>query len=522
MVKNLQSLTMKDLMEIRKEIYGKDYFFSVSFESMGKHFLKYFSGFDNIFSMPFDHTRNQFISLFGDSNDEVPDSENGFFRFICFKYLDLEREPCQCLLTLYILTSDNIKEIRENIAYCEQEIERLEREKRSDQEKTLAEEGVNYKIEVHRHYINLNELAEKETVEFLSSDNIYKAAHLNARIDRLGINNTFLDTLLYSFECNPEKYDVKLHSDISNKFLELKVKEHRKIEILYQEDERGDFHRFMRDYIQTHEIYDKTLALIDKSHHLNERKHILTPAIEHYKRGNKTEFLYIAILQIEGIFEDYCTALGVSEEKMSKESIAGKLDRIIKLNKGFYSFEYFKFVFPITRNKIAHGKNMKVQDIEFFSDFILLDLFDVSGRIVSDDLPLNELLSCMRQAHELNDISSLVKFAFAVSKKPDDLIPVFYCKETIVNELKSRLRYADFTEYLSKLLALKNGAITAGIEVILNYLKGESILSKEKCDPFFKNIQGQKKEANKKQVSVSKIDFAKFCGEIDNNAAQIN
>lgn len=442
--------------------------------------------------MSFEDIRKQFIIDSSKFEYDVPSLENDFFQFIGYEYFFLNRLPYSCLLDLEKTASEHIDQIRKNITYCEEKKNILEEGKENlKREKKPLNERIEYESRMLKHYIALNKTAEQEITEFRSSDRIYETAHLRAQRVSFGIG--FRPS--YSFECDPKLYDVTFVSNISNKFLELGFREYGKAEQLYIEN-REDFHRLMRDYIADYKVADEVLSLIGKNHYLNERSYILVPALEQYKQGNKSIFLHIAPSQIEGILRDYCTA--------------SEIDEIIKVKKGFCSSEYFKFEFPIIRNKIAHGELIKAQDIDFFSDFTLLDLLYVSNRITSDNFLLNRVLSCIQQAYEFNDNTSLVMLAMAFASR-EFSIPEFYQMEDKITELKTHFKKNEFFNHLSKLSAFNNKIINKGIKEIVIYLKDKELgVSKKRCIEILRQM---------KDDSTNDFTLSKFIDEIDSNAA---
>jgi hypothetical protein len=506
MEKDLQTISTEEFQNIKKEMYQQDYFFSSSLQVIYKHFLGYFPGFEDVFSMPFEDIRRQFIISSGESEGKVPGLENSFFQFIGYEYFFLDKAPFQCLLDLYKTASRHINEIRENVTYCEQEKKNLEKEKENLQKQgEPVDEQINYKSRMLSHYIELNKIAEQQITEFVFSERIYDVAYLRSQRDPFGIKYR----PSYGFEYNSKAYDAKSLSDVTNKFLKLEIKKYIEAGCLY-EQHREDFHKFMCEYIATYKVVDDVIFSINKSHYLNRRSYILIPALEQYRKRNKAIFLHIVPLQIEGIFYDYCTALGIPEGKIYTSSISEKLDRIIKLNKGFYSFEYFKFRFPIIRNKIAHGKVIEAQEIDFFADFMLLDLLDVSNRIISDEFPLNKILSSIQQAYDLNDKSSLTILAFALSKNFD--IPEFYQVEGKIDELKLRFFKDEFLKHLLELAGLDNRIINGGIHSIVSNLKRMDKSKEPKYVEIFKKIGGN---------CNNEFDLAKFIDEIESSGSQI-
>lgn len=453
--------------------------------------------------MSFEDIKEVFLKSSGKSKEEIPTTEEDFFGFICLEYLHLETEPYYHLIKIHREASNHMDKVRANISDCIHERKLLEQEKESlRKEKKAIDEKILYSIHMLDHYIKMNEDAQKEIIEFVFSKSIYECAYLKAQ------KSLFREMFIpqYSFARDPDAFDRKLYSDLSNKFLTLSIEEHKRVEALYKRDDKSEFYQFMLSYIESNKIPEKLLHLMNQNHYLQKRGYILKPALEQYIGGNKAIFLHVSPPQIEGIFHDYCNALEISEHEISRSSISEKIDRILKINNGFYSFEYFKFSFPIIRNKVAHGKIINENDVNSFSDFILLDLLDVSERLVSGEYPLNKVLTCIQDAYNFRDSISLTAVAFALAQKID--IPDFYQVQDKLIELKIHWQEDYFFDNLQKLIKSNNKIINKGIVTIVNYLERQGI-AKEKCKSILRRSD--------KMETSCKIDLVSFVDELDRN-----
>lgn len=499
----LQDISLQELLNIRQNIAKEKYFFSASLGGLSRKFLVFFIGFENIFSMSFEDIRRQFIESSDQEENEIPNEEEAFSKFVCSEYLDLKEAPRYQLLALHTKSIDQIKQIKDNIAYCNKEKRFLTKSK-DDKKDGLWHEvnrilSSNY-VHMLNYCIKINKNAQKEISDFVLSDAVYEAAHLRARNDLWGFNEC---AKWHSFDYDPNAFNIKNFSDIKNKFLTLGIKEKRDIEKLYSKSKENEssfyqFCEFMHSYIENENVPENILLLVDENCYLNRRGHILKPAIENYICGKKAIFLNAATIQIEGLFYDYCTALGISEARISKDSISGKLDKIANLEKGFYSFEYFKFRFSNIRNEIAHGKIMDEQLVDFFADFVLLDLVDLSGRLNWEDFPVNKVLTWIQNAYASNDLISLAAVAFFLADNKPNIPDFFPEAKKKLNELESCLREVTFFEYMLELTEFNNKMINGGLSKIMKYLENEEKF-KEQRKEILRKIRGKcipKKDLN--------------------------
>jgi hypothetical protein len=101
-------------------------------------------------------------------------------------------------------------------------------------------------------------------------------------------------------------------------------------------------------------------------------------------------------LQIEGLFNDFCLALGISESTIDGKPLNDKLLCIKEKMSFCYFYEYFAFKFPIIRNNVAHGRILN-DNHEFLAQNLLLDFHSICEMFVSQHIPVMKSLSLLKE-----------------------------------------------------------------------------------------------------------------------------
>ena len=515
--------TVSKLIEFRKKLLQDDNLYNIySFEEISKLFLREFIGDDIFEKLTFEQIRFKYITLLdktikliisnkkGEEKEvslpPIPVQEKEFFAYVCKKYISLQKEPRLCLLELYQNASLDLREIEERVSKYEKEIEKQNRSKNDPQ-------NDDYKVKILEHYINLNIEAKNEIIKFLTTKDIKLCTieKASSKYELIKIPSFFQqEPYTYSYRHQPSRYDVDKLSPISNKFLDIDISEMQNLEKLYK-NTQSEFYEYTEKYITDKKIIEQVRQYIEESHFLNARRYVLQPALDNYET-NKVLFLNLTTLQIEGIFYDYCIGLGIGEESLRKASIGEKLDKIIAINPYLYDFEYFKFVFPKTRNRVAHGKLFSKEESNQISCTLLLDLYDVCGRITSEDIPVNLLVILLKEIKEgKHTNSNLLKIYYANTQGIE--CPDFYNLQAIIDLVKQMCQEDNFFKYLDETIISKNKlVINKCIKKILSSYINKDIQI-DNCKKLLKKIQEGKDKAE--QTKNKEVSFIEFCNALD-------
>ncbi|WP_066424766.1 hypothetical protein [Anabaena sp. 4-3] len=535
MEESTKKVTVGQLWGFKEKLWQDDNLYSIySFKNIAHLFLKEFLGDDILQKLTFEQIRLKYIDCFegkGEAIDsqrkaiiaddegkeieihlppipEIPEKEEDFFAYICKEQIGLKTEPRLCLLELYQQSSKDLREIEERISKYQEEIEKYNQH-------NVNTPDDDYRREILKHYINLNIDAKNEILKFITSENIKICGLEEAKVRGPLQHQLYLfqqEYCTYSYRYQRSRYDIDKLSEIANKFLDAPYPEMPKIENLYK-NKPLEFYQYAQNYISNNQIIEKIKQYINENHFLNARIKILLPALEEYQRNNKVLFINLATLQIEGIFHDYCIGLGIPEESLRKASMGEKLDKIISINPNLYDFEYFKFIFPKTRNRVAHGKLFSnAEEANIISCLLILDLYDVCSRITSDDIPVNLLVNLIQEIKKDRNINkNLLKISYA--NLLGIICPEFYNLQGTIDLVNHKCSQNDFFDYLYEVITTSrnNPILIKYIEKILHYYRKKGIQINNWQD-LFKEIQSIK--ATYSQIR-DEVSFIEFCKAVD-------
>lgn len=490
-MKKIDQLNGKEHDEILHTIYRSDYFFRASLEQLSRHFIGTITEIP-VFSMSFDDLRKLAISHMNDPSP-IPEKEADFYKYICQHYLDIEKEPAGVMLEYYRNATTDLKILEIRISEYERLITDI-----ADKEPGMKTEEDIYKQRLLNHYKETNQSAHREILDFL----FY-------RIEDYTIfnctNRPWLTSLIYagipySFRVLSRQLQWESLSDLSNKFLDVTIEKHKEMDRLYKENLPA-FYVATKKYIEEKKIIEKIQGVVAGNHCLDLRKRVFDEAFDAYTKGNKYLFCSVIALQIEGLFADYCIELGIDGSSIRSGSLTDKVRMATQKNNRYRSFEYYAFRFPLIRNKIAHG-NIITDDVNDLSDYLLLDLFDVCLSLTSLSLPVNKVVSILRQ---WKDVKSEKRLEVKYCLFRDITVPSFYKLSEVETEIKESIIDRSFWDYLLYLIDSDHDMLKKGVFKIVTSLKRASI-NEPWCKELFEKLTG---------VTIDGFDEAQFLDELN-------
>lgn len=272
-MKKIGDCTDEELRNIINGIYKSKLFFTASFEQLSRHFIN-----DQVFKLSYLDLRRRALWLVDDSS-QIPLNENDFHRHICQRYLDIEKLSTSVMLQYYQTAKNDLKTLEARIRNYEQLITDIDKK-----EPQLKTEEDQYKQRLLIHYKQINESAYQEILDFLFH-----------RIEEYTIFNCtgtpWMTSLIYggipySFRILSNQLQWESLSDLSNKFSDLEIQEHRKMEKLYTDDQTS-FYVATGEYIEKKNIVEKIKGMIAGNHALAKRKRVFDEAFKAYSGGSK-------------------------------------------------------------------------------------------------------------------------------------------------------------------------------------------------------------------------------------------
>lgn len=461
MLRSLKDSSVREVEDIRRELTTNEVVFLRPINGIGKHFLAYFFGRE-IFKLSF----ADILRMYNEHMEEAaPASEDDFYSFVCAQYLDLKSSPQDALLKHYRKTSEDLREVSTRISDYEKEVVRLS----AVEQKTEDEE---YSLKIYSHYIGLNKEVREDLIDFMTSRRIRDFAVSECE-NHWGLSMPLLfGRVPYNYSWYPRRYKIESLSPLGSKFAELELQEYYDIRRLYTTDKRA-FESRMNSFIRDHNIVDRIQNKLSQHHRLAERKKLLDDTIDAYKTGKKELFCSVIPVQVEGIFYDYCVELGFEEQTLHRKSLGGKLNLVVSREKEFPRYEYYTFCFPRVRNKVAHGHIIS-SNVDYWADFLLLDLLDVVEMMESSTLPVNRMVKLIRMVSaDLDNVKALTRYA--IIDQGDIKIPPFYNLTTEVALLKEKLFEQPVWDFFRKLADERDEMLRRGILIIAQRFKEKGV-----------------------------------------------
>ncbi|APU87075.1 hypothetical protein [Clostridium botulinum] len=135
------------------------------------------------------------------------------------------------------------------------------------------------------------------------------------------------------------------------------------------------------------------------NHHLFiKRKEIFETLYDLYNHEKFESFINLAVIQIEGLFYDFCLILNDEKEIENIDENIGtlsvKAEKVFANNKFLWlsAYPYFAYDAPIFRNKIAHNGLYNSNNNKNFANELILDLYFITELAkISNIFPYNIL-----------------------------------------------------------------------------------------------------------------------------------
>ncbi|ELU1435750.1 TPA: hypothetical protein U2M34_001433 [Providencia rettgeri] len=485
--KKLKGITIGELLDLSYDAFEKHNKSRMTLKQIGRQFIDYALGI-NSFKIDFSQVRLNFINESG--IQDVTEDENEFYKYIAKQYVWLEKEPRDMVLNLFYHACDDLQKIDSQLELINSHLKRLE-EKKKISGWLNGEER--YDRNLYEYYRDKNQSAKDEILKFLAEDlEYYALSKCQCDSTMPSILGFFRGQMPYSYSrgimfSNVDPFDVEQMTVMSNKFLDLPLPEHTLINNLYKDD-KEKFYTFAKEFISGEiEGLDCALDKIEgyflTSHIIGKRRDVLSVIISHYKNEDYVSVVNMLPMQIEGIFHDICTELGINESRLDISSINEKL-RILKDSiNNFIYFEYYSFKFPIIRNIVAHGKLIEA-NIEQEAIMLMLDLLPVCDMAVSDEIPIFRKIQLLNKVL-CNDYESLIDYM----NLHDVAIPDFYDLADDIQAAESKLSNDDFWIYLRN--EVKKSKVKdineSNIVKFVKNLNGRKIC-KQRANKFLKDL----------------------------------
>lgn len=412
---------------------------SMSFENISTIFLSQvmpIGTYDD-----FTQYRERYIHESDEDAENVPVDRYSFHAHICKKYFWLEREPKDCLISSFQITTGQLQKIDANLAEIKKEIQTIETGGTVEQKQNRRP--------LLEYFLEGNERAKQEILHFLIYEiEAFAANHAFTNVSPMA---SILAGQAYSYGWNPQAYEVREPHSLDNKFLELPIETIHNIKKMHRENQLA-FRSFLKDFINEQEIIATIQGRFNQNHILNKRLKVVFDLLAAYENGHKSAFALGVITQIEGIIHDICSEFGVDESTLRSNGFSFKVKQLFAGLKREYYYEYYAFYLRVLRNKFAHGIAIN-DEVSDQADLLLLDLLQVSDFACNEMVPTNKKWILVQIIDSTQSGENYWSYLVEYLIRNETKIPAFYKSDDLQKKIDALLSQDFFWTCLEKAIA---------------------------------------------------------------------
>jgi hypothetical protein len=409
--------------------------------------------------------------------DEIIDytSLDECYKYLSKEFLMLKKEPSHVYQNIKNRGKVDIEELEKRIADY-----KMKQAKLLDDNSKKKDE-INYERYLLQHFINRNKEALAEIKVFFELK--VKGWCISKSINDFGME---LFEIPYNYAWWPSRFTIQEEYKFFNKFQELPFHEFKRIVAEYKID-KNSIYINADVFIEEHKIINKCKSLLSYNHILYQRKSVIEKIISFYNVDNFT-FCNLIYPQIEGLFYEYCKYIGYTDDSLFSSSISDKAKFLFE-NKLItqYDFEYYAYLFPIARNRLAHGIEYELEFSEM-AKMLLLDFFHTLNISLSNKFDFNYIIKTIENVEREKSFEYINNYCLIIGKKLNN----YYELDKRTDKIKNEVDWISHLEELSD--KCLNWDICAIAKIISINLKQKSIMQ-NKCIEILRKI-GNKKIAD--------------------------
>jgi hypothetical protein len=417
------------IVKFRKNTF---FYTNTSLFDIGKHLVNDFIDID-VFKSDFEDVKVKFEITFNDT--EYPkNNEEEFYKYVLKEYLEIVSSPYDNLTYLLLKMQKKLFEV-------DTEIKDLEKKIILYNDKVSLSVEERYHRKHLRYYLDKNENVKNKIIYFITNQIHNKAYEYSKDVSKGLISKL---NIFPSIGYDREFYHMKpLYIDNFNeilyKFGFLPVGSVEELTKLYKDDKDKFIELLSNSYM---DIINELNEKIEVNHILNDRKEIFKTIFKHFTNNDFISINHMLPLQIEGLFYDFCILLGISQKEIEITSINDKLNKLEDRDNdfSFWSYEYFSFIFPVIRNKVAHGRYLDGND-KLQSYFLLFDLYNVVDMLLDDKLMLNKYVKYLDK-----DITNITILELYDYKEVE--LASFYQEDEKITKIEEKAKSDEFFIFL--------------------------------------------------------------------------
>lgn len=214
---------------------------------------------------------------------------------------------------------------------------------------------------------------------------------LNRECERDGLSDLFFRRR-YKYAWHRDYYSSDYLYGISVKLSQY-VKEKYELTQTLQEEQRllnlylqqpETFWALMKQYVDTDNVMATILERVSNNYHLKKRQEIFETLNDLFIQKKYQTFITLGLIQVEGLFDDYCQIRFGEKENMG--TLIEKAKRTLSTNEYTFlkMYPYFAFDVPLLRNEVAHKGMLQTEEAELMAYNLVLDLNTLSQMVKSE------------------------------------------------------------------------------------------------------------------------------------------
>lgn len=202
------------------------------------------------------------------------------------------------------------------------------------------------------------------------------------------------DVLPYKYSHYKRYYNPNYDFSTDTKYRFLRYHNPERIQpiIDLKSNNLSKYYEDLESTIESEHLLEQVIYGIKAHHVLIKRYEIFETLNNLYKEQKYQPFVNLAVIQVEGLFYDFCYILNDENEVDQPGTLSVKAERVFSSNPSLWlsMYPYFAFDAPIFRNKIAHNGLWDADNVKDFANELIFDLHAIISAIkLSNKLPYN-------------------------------------------------------------------------------------------------------------------------------------
>ena len=264
-----------------------------------------------------------------------------------------------------------------------------------DEKKTIIAEGGDKEV-LGKNQEQINQIAavEKDACKQTKTESLIAMAIHNSQSYGFGGLGFFSRN-----DFSREMLKIKFQEEDRRKYInfgELPVTKAREIRQLKQSD-YPEYMRYFRNVIREYQVLERINDTVKTNSLLKERWHLISEALEYFRKDDHEMFAHLIVPQIEGLFKLYIQTLHIFKETRSISEIVTQIHE----QEDFFEYLYFKYDFSPFRSHIAHGDIVDVTREQAYE--LLMDCHWIISKIDPEERDYKKWIQWMREYDGISD-----------------------------------------------------------------------------------------------------------------------